>query len=520
MPRRRATTSTHESSLRHTLLDPASYDHPVDAVVLAETHISWVFLTGRYAYKVKKPIKLPFLDFSTLKRRKHFCEEELALNRRLAPHLYLGVVPIGGTPAQPRVGRTPAFEFAVKMRQFAPDARLDRCLASGSLDATTLLAFADDLERFHASLPPLYSDPLARAPRAAAIDNFAALAPHVAANCRSEVAALKRWTEQEGAALDGVLRRRVAQGAERECHGDMHLENLLLERGKVVAYDALEFDRSLRTIDVVSEASFLAMDLLAHGRADLGFTFLNRYFEAGGDYGGIEVLRFYLVYRALVRAKVLALKATQNRARAKPSANLLRTYLAVATELARPRRPLLLITHGLSGSGKTSVTSELVGRLRALRVRSDVERKRLRGIAAASRTGAAVGAGLYVPAHSRATYAALGDVADRALRRGFDIIVDAAFLRRRERALFQQIAAANGARFAILECTASKRELRRRIEARAALGRDASEANLAVLDRQLIERDALAPWERRACVSVDTERGVRYDRLARALERR
>jgi predicted kinase len=403
------------------------------------------------------------------------------------------------------------------MRQFSPDARLDRRLAAGALTRDALLVFADELARFHSRLPPVKKDRDAAAARDAALDNFAALEPHAPSRHRPALAALHRWTERAIASLGGVLRARVAAGAERECHGDMHLENLLLERGKVVAYDALEFDRALRTIDVVSEASFVAMDLLAHDRADLGFAFLNRYFEASGDYEGIEVLRFYLVYRALVRAKVQAVKAAQQPGR---GGDALGPYLRTATRLSEARRPLLVVTHGLSGSGKTTITDELVARLPALRVRSDVERKRLHGLAANARTGSAVGAGLYGPAASRATYAALGEVADRALRHGFDVIADATFLRGRERALFQQIAAAHGARFAMLECTASERELRRRIEARAAGGRDASEANLAVLERQLAEREPLAPWERRACVSVDTEQGVPHEEIVRALARR
>jgi predicted kinase len=310
----------------------------------------------------------------------------------------------------------------------------------------------------------------------------------------------------------------VAEGSEREGHGDLHLENLLLQDGTVVAYDALEFDPQLRTIDVVSETSFLAMDLVAHGRADLAFAFLNRYFETSGDYAGIEVLRFYLVHRALVRTKVQAIKAAQHGQIRRSEA--LEPYLGTATSLARRRQPLLVVTHGLSGSGKTLLTDELVARLPALRARSDIERKRLHGLAASARTNSAVGEGLYGSAASRATYAALAAIADRALRHGFDAIVDATFLRRRERALLQQVAAANGARFAILECVATERELRRRITARAAAGRDASEANLAVLDHQLAAREPLAPWELRAAVRVDTERPLHYARIARALATR
>ena len=499
-------------SLATALLDPACYDHEVGKIRLAETHISWVFLTGHYAYKVKKPVKLPFLDFSTLPRRLHFCREELRLNRRLAPELYLDVVPIGGSPESPRVGRKPAFEYAVKMRQFAADARLDQRLKANAVPRAAVAEFAKRLAAFHRSLPPLKTDPEGRAAQAAARDNFAALETYVRGRRREELAALRAWTERECASLTHVFAQRTAAGAERECHGDLHLENLLWHDGAIVAYDALEFDPALREIDVVSEASFLAMDLIAHGRPELAYEFLNRYFEASGDYAGIDVLRFYLVYRALVRAKVRAIKAAQNghELRADP-------YLTTAHALCRPRQPLLLITHGLSGSGKTTITDELVGPLRAVRVRSDLERKRLHGLAAEARTGSDVGQGLYVPQATRSTYDRLATIADRALRHGFSVIVDATFLRSPERGTFRQIAAFHAARFAILDCEAPADELRRRIVVRSEAGRDASEATLAVLEQQLATHEPLDDAERRCALRVDTALPLDYAALAKAL---
>jgi predicted kinase len=255
------------------------------------------------------------------------------------------------------------------------------------------------------------------------------------------------------------------------------------------------------------------MDLTAHGRADLGFTFLNAYLETGGDYAGVDVLRFYLVYRALVRAKVAAIKNAQTAAHDGDQ----QRYLAAALELSADRRPLLVITHGLSGSGKTHITDELVGRLCALRVRSDVERKRLHGLDAAARTRSAVGAGLYGPTATRRTYAALTAVADRLLRNGHAALIDATFLRRRERLEFRQLAAANGAGFAILDCRATPSELRRRVVARERGGRDASEANLAVLEEQLQSHEPLDRAERRAAIAVDTERRIDFARLAARL---
>ena len=519
MPRKRAspTRRARKTSLIAALKQPAAYDHDVTAVRVAETHISWVFLTGAYAYKVKKPVKFSFLDFSTLERRRRFCEEELRLNRRLAPQLYLGVVPIGGDPEALRVGAEPALEYAVKMREFPEDARLDRRLEAGALAAEPLRAFGARLAAFHDAQPPLAPRAATASALAAARDNFTGLAEHLRARELGELDALREWTEDRAASIEPLIERRAALGRYRECHGDLHLENLLWLDGEILAFDALEFDAALREIDVASEAAFLAMDLRAHGRADLGYEFLSAYLEAGGDYEGLEVLRFYLVYRALVRAKVRALKAAQKSAEAGRAE--VGPYLDAARELVATRTPLLVITHGLSGSGKTHVTQELIGPLRALRVRSDLERKRLHGLGAGARTGSTVGAGLYDPRATERTYARLAEVAATALRNGFDAIVDATFLRSAERAAFERLAAEAHARFAILDCSAPETVLRHRIVARSSAGRDASEADLAVLDRQLATLDPLDPDERAVAVPVATNAPLDLPTLLTALAR-
>ncbi len=498
--------------LPEALRDPRCYGAGVSKVELVETHVSWVFLTGRYAYKVKKPVKLPFVDFSTLALRKRFCEEELRVNRRLAPELYLAVVPIGGAPSAPNVGRKPAFEYAVKMREFATADRLDRRLAAKRVPKAAFAELGSALARFHSSLPPVRGIAAGEI-GAAALRNIDELADYLGRGRQRELALLRAWTERQCAGLAPIFARRAAAGAHRECHGDLHLQNLLWRDGKIMAFDALEFDRKLRDIDVVSEVAFVAMDLRAHGRTDLAYELLNRYLEVGGDYEGVEALPFYLVYRALVRAKVAAIKRAQSAADGHDAER----YLATALELHAPKKPLLIITRGLSGSGKTFLTDELVSRVPAIRVRSDLERKRLHGLASSARSGSALGAGLYTAAASRRTYAALGEIADRLLRNGQNAIVDATFLRRHERLEFLQVAAANAARFVILECTASPEELRKRVRERGQARRDASEADLAVLEHQLATEEPLDHAERRHAVTVDTERGFRHADLAARL---
>jgi aminoglycoside phosphotransferase family enzyme/predicted kinase len=470
-------------------------------------------LTGRYAYKVKKPVKLPFVDFSTLKLRKRFCDEELRINRRFAPELYLRVVAIGGTPAAPRIDRTPAIEYAVEMLEFPSDARLDRVLAANRAPRAAFGELGARLAELHRGLPQVQDIAVDEIGATALrnIDELEAVSP----SDTQALASLKPWTEAEVRRLGPVFQRRAAAGAHRECHGDLHLQNLVWRGDRIVAFDALEFDRKLRDIDVISEIAFLAMDLHAHARADLAYEVLSRYLEAGGDYGGVDVLPFYLVYRALVRAKVAAIKRAQSAA----DGHEAERYLDTAIDLAAPKTPLLVITHGLSGSGKTTVTDELVSRLPAIRARSDLERKRLHGLAPTAHSGSGLGTGLYTAAENKRTYAALAGIAGTLLRNGQNALIDAAFLARRDRRDFRELAAANSARFAILDCAASPAELRRRIQVRAGKGRDASEADLAVLERQLSTAEPFDRTERRHVVTVDTERDIRYAELAAHLQK-
>lgn len=506
----------HRPPLIESLARPGVLPDARAPVRILETHISWVLLTDGHAYKIKKPVELPFLDFRELAERKRLCEEELRLNRRLAPGWYLDVVPIGGTPEMPQVGAMPAIEYAVRMRRFPDGARLDEALAAGAVSAEAIAAFGARLAEFHASLPGL---PNVLAPRAeaaivtrAAEDNLRDLAPRLAGSAlEMPLARLAAWTKERNAAVQGLLAARLEGSAQRDCHGDLHLANLMLVDGEIVAFDALEFDPRLREIDVASEAAFTAMDLMAHDRTDLAYVFLTRYLETGGDYDGVAVLRYYLVYRALIRAKVSALAGER------PDLAAVAPYVEIAAALLAPRRPLLTITHGLSGSGKTHLTNELLGPLGALRARSDLERKRLHGLSAGASSHSPVGGGLYDATSTEATYGRLAAVASLCLREGFDTIVDAAFLARAERARFRALAHDAGAGFAILHCTAPPAVLRARIAARAARPGEVSEAKQEVLEYQLAHAEALTAEEQALAVTVDTDEVLDRAELGAAL---
>lgn len=503
-------------ALIRALLDPAAYPHETADIELIETHISWVLLTGPYAYKIKKPLALPFLDFSTLERRRHFCDEELRLNRRLAAELYLDVVPIGGRQDAPRVGSEPAIEYAVKLRQFDADATSEKQLAAGRVSSDAISRLAELLARFHQSLPPTEGPHIARHAR----DNVDELEQALRkAGRRDPVAALRAWTDAQCDALRDVLERRTRDGAVREGHGDLHLENLVVVDGELLPFDALEFDATLRSVDVIDEIAFPVMDLLAHDRSDLAARLLNRYLEVTGDYPGLRLLRFYVVYRALVRAKVRAIKASQPHA--KPSRDDgIERYLRLAQTCIAERPPLLMITHGLSGSGKTTITDELIARLPAVRIRSDLERKRLHGVDAAEHGDLDVGAGRYDPASTERTYGTLERFASDALAGGADTIVDATFLARSRRDRFRELAEHAGAGFAIIDCSAPEDTLRERVRARAAQSADASEATEAVLDDQLRHVEPIGGDEQAYAVRVDTRADVDYGALTDALRRR
>jgi len=496
-------TREHEAypALIRQMLDAAAYPHDVGQIQLIETHISWVILTGEYAYKVKKPVELGFLDFSTLQARRHFCEEELRVNGRTAAELYLDVVPIGAGPDGVRVGAEPAVEYAVRMLQFPHAARVDRCLQAGLLGLPEARKLARTIAEFHRDLPPRVDiDPAFEVERVVkpARNNFLHLDPAAFDNeSQQRLAVVEAWTLQQAEALAPVFEARARCGAVRECHGDLHLENLLFRQGRFIPFDALEFNPSLRWIDVCNDIAFLVMDLLARGRSDLAYTVLNGWLEETGDYDSLAVMRFYLVYRSMVRAVVTSIRRRQAETAepldsARPEAA---RYVELAAGLVDTPPARLLLMHGFSGSGKTWRSGQLVAELPALRVRSDLERKRLPGLDPSQRREGEVNAGLYGPDVTDRTYSYLAQCCETGLRAGFDMIADATFLRREHRDHFRGLAESIGAGFAIVDCSAPRGVLEARIRERAAERKDASDADLAVLAHQFDHHDPLDAGE-------------------------
>ncbi|PKO88027.1 MAG: hypothetical protein CVU16_14740 [Betaproteobacteria bacterium HGW-Betaproteobacteria-10] len=448
-------------------------------IKIIETHISWVLLAECYAYKIKKPIKLPFLDYSTAARRHFCCAEELRLNRRFAPELYIDLVPTN----------TAADEWAVRMHRFDEATRLDHVCTRGELTTTQLSNLAQVIVNFHGRATVATPDTAFGKPAqilATTQDNFVELQQLLPA-ARAHLENLQRWTSDEFSRRSQLMAARQKTGHIRECHGDLHLGNLVLIEGKVTPFDCIEFNENFRWIDIVSEIAFTYVDLLDHQRPDLAGWLLNEWLSRSGDFQGVSLLPFYAVYRALVRAKVAALRNDSVEAAG---------YLTMAKQLIAPPEPSLSITFGLSGSGKTTISSAIIladNSARTLRLRSDIERKRLFGLTANATSHSDIDSGIYTAEASSRTYAHLAKISAQLLANGWSVIVDAAFLKRQQRDIFHQLADDSHVPFKINACSASADDamvaaLQQRITQRYG---DASEATLAILERQLTQIEPL-----------------------------
>jgi aminoglycoside phosphotransferase family enzyme/predicted kinase len=395
-------------------------------------------------------------------------------------------------------------DYAVCMRRFAPGALLSERLAAAELLPEHLESLARKVAAFHqrASIAP--PGPAGDAQRCVVTPVLGVL-QQLRIRCdAARIGALEAWVCAQAQSLRETWSARQHDGRVRDCHGDLHLTNAVLLNGEATAFDCIEFDPALRRIDVLSDIAFLTMDLKAHGRSDLAFRFLDAYLQCSGDYAGVPVLRFYEVYRALVRALVGCLRAAVQG----PASAVGPDYLAYAERLVQEASgaPRLLITHGVSGSGKSTLALELLAAAGAIRLRSDVERKRLFGMAALDPS--IDRAQIYTPDATMRTFERLAQCARAVLRAGHAVIVDAAFLRRTERDAFRALAIELRVPFTILHCTANDARLRERVARRSARGDDASEADLAVLERQWGYREPLSSDEREFTLEVATDDAV------------
>ena len=511
------------SSLIDSLMSPDAFLHPVTSVELIETHISWVILTDDYVYKIKKPILLDFLDFRDLPRRKFYCDEEIRLNQPWAPDIYLDVVPICLDGGQPRFAAPgEPIEYAVRMRRFDERMRLDVQMTRGELSAADMKELGRNIAARHNAAPIV--DEGQRETNVARTkdfirDNFVALEDFVD---DAELKRLRDWTERELHMLETTLWQRFDDGFVRDCHGDLHLGNLVRLPDGITTFDCIEFSEDLRHIDVACDIAFLIMDLVSRKRHDLAAHFLNRYLERTGDFGSMELLSLYFVYRCLVRAKVAAIRSQERELDSERASDQteIRHYTDMALRQIAERIPILVVTFGLSGSGKTWVSGQLMAAMPAMRIRSDLERKRMFGLSESERSDSAVGAGLYSKNASQRVYRHLCETAGMILKAGHNVILDAAFLHASERAMAIAVAQDCGVPCVLLAVTAPNEVLRKRIQARENRAADASEADIGVLEYQLRKVERLTEHERAIAISCENSGDIDIAKLAVQIKNR
>jgi len=449
------------------LMKPKAYPHRCSEIKLVETHISWVFLTGDFAYKLKKPLDLGFLNFSELKQREFYCHEELRLNSRTAPEIYLEVVPVCGSPKEPRVhGEGEAFEYAVRMKQFCETGLLDRQLREGTLGAPRVISLAEKVADLHAKIAVSTEEDPYGTPdsvRRWALENFQQLEAKLQHPDRLErLAGLKRWTQNWLEEQTELLAARKQGGFVRECHGDLHLGNVTEVEGEVLLFDGIEFNDEIRWIDVINEMAFLFSDFEHRDAASLGWTALNRYLEITGDY-----------QEGLDQAEREELEQEVD------------VYLEQGERVTAGGTPTFVLMRGLSGSGKSFISSRLIGELQAVRLRSDIERKRLFGVEELASSGSGVSEGIYTPEAGRKTFDRLSDLARTILGASYHTVVDATFLRPDLLNRFRELGEELGISVKVLDVRAPEPVLRSRLVERNRSGKDASEADLSVLKTQL-----------------------------------
>lgn len=497
--------------LREILTNPATYPHECDEIQLLETHISMVFLTGDFAYKVKKPVNFGFLDFSTPDKRCHYCELEVLRNRVFAPQVYEKVMGLqvnnqGPTLTDELQG---AVEFVVRMKQFPQSELLSLQVAAEQFSVENATELGRQLASMHRGVEQAAADDAWGTQAAVSYpvkENFLQIREHGDGMDDARLVALESWSLAQLDAGGELFAVRKRTGHIRACHGDLHLNNILWRDQQAIPFDCIEFNDEFRWIDVISELSFLLMDLEHAGHKMLADYCLNGYLEISGDFEGVQLLPFYKVYRAMVRAKVAVLRMTQPAIDASQKQQLQQeydSYLALAEAYIRQQPTCLYITHGVSGSGKTTVARFVAGKLGAIHVRSDVERKRLFNLDPSADSASLLDGGIYSAEATERTFSRLEDIAIKMIASGYSVIVDATFLRQAMRQRFRNLAEKLSVPFAILDCAIDEQTARDRVQARLAAGNDASEADLHVLEQQLANQDFLSPQEQKYVVMID-----------------
>ncbi|MFQ5666362.1 MAG: AAA family ATPase [Candidatus Binatia bacterium] len=495
------------------MLRPEFYPHRPAAVTLVQTHISYVLLAGEEVYKVKKPIRFPFLDFSTLARRRHFCHEEVRLNRRLTTGVYHGVrsiCPAGEGYRLGAEGDPEAIEYAVHMRRLPADRMLDQLLDRGQVTPEMIEQIAARLAAFHARAAAGAAVTAKGDPSAVAGvlgENYSSMQRFRGVTIPpGDDDAIQRFAREFLERRDALFRRRQQQQRIRDCHGDLHSEHICF--GDVLQiFDCIEFSPAFRYCDVASEIAFLAMDLDYHGRSELAAQLVARYASYANDADLGQLVPFYQCYRAYVRGKVESLTSAEEEvppAERDAARRRAWRYFALAYRYTWSYSPCLVAIGGLSGTGKSALAAALHIRTGFAHINSDVVRKQLAQLPAGARSAVPYATGLYAPEHSARTYRSMLVAASEQLAAGRGVILDATFQRRADRDAARAVAREHGAPFVIVECRCDAQTVRERLNRRVRDGGGPSDADWAVYLEQCRHYEALGPDERNDQLVLDT----------------
>ena len=488
------------------MMQPGFYPHPVkEPIQLIQTHVSYVLLTGDYAYKLKKPVNFGFLDFSTLDKRQHFCAEELRLNQRGASELYLEVLPVTQVENKFQLGGTgQPVEYALKMHSFPQEALCITMFELGLLGETHMEELGRVVAQYHAKAQT--NDYIRKFGEVAQVratidENYRQTEKYIGGpQTQAQFEETKQYTDGFFEKWSRAFASRIENNWIRECHGDLHLRNICLWQDKILLFDCIEFNEPFRFVDVMYDVAFTVMDLEARQRPDLGNAFLNTYVEQTGDWEGLQVLPLYLSRQAYVRAKVNSILLDDPAvppAKKEEAASSAAHYYQLAWQYTKPRQGQLILMSGLSGAGKSTIARQLARQLGAIHIRSDAVRKHLGGIPLSERGGD----DLYTAEMSQKTYERLLSLGIILASQGFTVILDAKYDRQQLR-----MDALNQAEFhqlplQIVHCTASVEVLRERLQKRTG---DIADATADLLEAQQAAAEPFTELEQPYVKTFDT----------------
>lgn len=504
---------------------PDFYPHRPHRVEVIQTHISYVFLADDEVYKIKKAVRLPFLDFSTLERRHHFCQQEVTLNRRLAADVYRGVV--GIAPTSPGYEFTTdddpaAIEYAVHMRRLPADRILSHLLERNEVNLEMIDSLVERLVEFHRTARTDDEITANGAPeriRQVMENSFETVRRFRKTMIKAaDDDAIQRFCRKFLEERRTLLHRRQEEHRIRDCHGDLHSEHVCFANPLVI-FDCIEFNQRFRYCDVASEIAFLVMDLDFHGRSDLSERLVSRYCDCAGDPDLPGLVPFYACHRAYVRGMVDSLTNEEAEVAIADRENALdraRRHFALSYQYIWAYRPALIVVNGLSGAGKSTLAAALRNRFGFLHLNSDVIRKQLAGLDPEARYGSEENSGLYTEERTRETYGTMFARAEEALKTKRGVILDATFPRRTDRRDARLLAERRGVPFLLVECRCTEAEIRKRLDERIRTDRGPSDADWKVY---LEQRRRTEPFTNAEAEHLVVETTEPLEAQTRAVER-